>query len=148
MDNPHVASFPHCGKEFTYENLVGLYGQRVADIRFDSGVFDAASVDTARIRKSRIHAMCINFQKDIGGTIDESTKFAVNAIHVSGCFRCQKTAKESNHVCGLSQNCECRYRLPDRRRKKARIRVLKEDNKWFEWNGNEKLQPIVEVLPK
>jgi hypothetical protein len=24
MDNPHVASCPHCGREFTYENLVGL----------------------------------------------------------------------------------------------------------------------------
>jgi hypothetical protein len=28
------------------------------------------------------------------------------------------------------------------------VRDVKEENPWFEWNGNEKLQPIIEILPK
>ena len=44
--------------------------------------------------------------------------------------------------------CECRYRMPDRPRKKACVRFVKDDNKWIEWDGTEKHQPIIEVLPK
>ena len=38
--------------------------------------------------------------------------------------------------------------MPDRPRKKACVRYVKQSNPWFAWNGTEKDQPIIEILPK
>jgi hypothetical protein len=154
-DDPHFASCPHCGHKFTYENLVGLYWCRIGGTSTRSVATDVTTLEAVRSPKNCLHAMCIQFQKYVGGTIDPCTQLAINAVynshssaHVSGCFRCQKMAKKLKHVCGSSQDCECRFRLPDRPRKKARIRYVQEDNMWFEWNRVEKKQSIVKVLPK
>jgi Helitron helicase-like domain at N-terminus len=154
-EDGHFAVCPHCAQEFTYENLVGMYCRRVGRIRGDSSISELAANDIGTIPKYRMHAMCIKFQKQVGGTIDRNTRLAVNAAynshlssHVSSCFRCQKKGKKAKHVCGSTKDCECRYRMPDRPRKKACVRYIKDDSKWFEWNGVEKKQPIVEVLPK
>jgi hypothetical protein len=38
--------------------------------------------------------------------------------------------------------------MPDHTRRQASVQYLKEDNLYFGWNGKEKRQPIIEVLPK
>jgi hypothetical protein len=49
-EDGHFASCPHCSELFTYENLVGLYCQRVGYIFTDHGLNGmTSSVDAAPI---------------------------------------------------------------------------------------------------
>ena len=150
--NSEFATCPKCYKEYTYEDLVGLYCEKVSDISDKVTVSPAEPDVTIKIPKARMAAMCVEFQKKKGAKVQDTPTTAINAFynshascHVNSCFKCQKN-KETGHACGPT--CECRYRLPDRARKSAVVRVLDTSGKWYEWNGNEKLQPQVEVLPK
>lgn len=148
------ASCSMCDKSYTYEDLVGLYCQKVAGIKSDNFKDDAPKGEIG-IAKCRMHAICIEYQREKDGSLTSARSLAINAAynshassHVTGCFKCQKKKKKKKHVCTSSSDCECRYRMPDRSRKQACVRFVKEVNPWFEWNGIEKQQPIIEVLPK
>jgi hypothetical protein len=91
-------------------------------------------------------AMCIKFQKQVG--VNWPLMRRTTRTYPLTCHLVSKYIKKVKHVCGSSQDCECRSRLPDRPRKKARMRFLMEDNKGFQWNGKGKEQSIVEVMPK
>jgi hypothetical protein len=100
-EDSYFASCHHCGQEFTYENMVGLYCQQLGNIQVDNGVGEMRTLDATSISKNRIYAMCMSFPKKVGRSIDGRTKMAINAAynshsssHVSGCFRCQKTVKK------------------------------------------------------
>ena len=54
--------------------------------------------------------------------------------------------KDKSHKCGPS--CECRYRIPDRKRKRSTVRTEKEGVKWYSWRGEERIQPLAQVVPK
>jgi hypothetical protein len=139
---------------FTNEDLVGLYCLRIGHIGQSPVAVEHSTQGTISVPKSRMHAHCIEFQKNRGANACDVPSLFINATynshassHVIGCFKCQKKRKRS-HTCGTSQECECRYRMPDRPRTKARVRVIKENNPWFEWNGTQQVQPIIEILPK
>ena len=152
------ATCSSCTKPYTYEDLAGLYCQEIGGIKGNEpDVTDSTLLGEVGLNKCRMHAMCIEYQKNKDATTPSpDVSLAINAAynchascHVSGCFKCQKKKKgRKKHVCSASPDCECRFRLPDRSRQKSCVRFVKETNPWFEWNGTEKEQPIIEVLPK
>ena len=100
---------------------------------------------------ARMKARTIDHQR---GTREKPPENCINGLyqhhvscHVKGCFKCQKEGnRKRKHVCG--PNCECRYRLPDKRRGRAEIFVDQPKMSWCLWNGDEKEQPIAQVVPK
>jgi Helitron helicase-like domain at N-terminus len=143
-----------CAQGFTYEDLVGLYSQRVGQISPPIGLVTPESCGKIEMSKARMHFNCVEFQGKKNAPATDVPSLSVNAAynlhtssHVSGCFKCQKKRKRS-HVCGTSRDCECRYRMPDCPRKKACICDVNNSNLWFDWTCDEKIQPIIEVLPK
>ena len=103
------------------------------------------------IPKARMKSRVIDFQKGIN---DEPPKPCIDALHqhhvschVKGCFKCQKShSGKRKHVCG--PNCECRFRLPDKKRRRAEIYVNQESISWYLWNGDVKEQPLCQISPK
>jgi hypothetical protein len=153
-EDNHFAWCDACTQGFTYEDLVGLYCKRVRQIGPPIGLVTPESCVTIKMSKARMHATCVEFQGKKNASANDVPSLSVNAAynlhalsHVSGCFKCQKERKRS-HVCGTSRDCECRYQMPDRPRKKACIRNVNNSNLWFEWTGDDKLQLIIKVLPK
>jgi hypothetical protein len=153
-ENSKFAWCEHCMQGYTNEDLVGLYCLRIGHIGQSPVTVERSTQGTISVPKSRMHALCIEFQKNRGASASDVPSLSINATynshassHVTGCFKCQKKRKR-NHQCGTSQECECRYRMPDRPRKKACVRYVKQSNPWFAWNGTEKDQPIIEILPK
>lgn len=150
------ASCPHCDKQWTYEELVNALLSKGYDIKDKVTPSQGSSSKRTKkeICKERLYAKIVQFQHP-NATNESEPTVCINAAyqsHVSchhkNCFRCskEKGKKKRKHVCG--KNCECRYRLPDKRRKVSRLHVQKDDSPWFMWNGQEKKQPIVQFLPK
>ena len=123
----------HCGKTFTYEELLSKYVcQHLPKFR-DSDDSSQTTTDVlhndcllkSQLPKNKMEAVIIQFQKKRDVTVKETPTTIINAnyqhhksCHVGSCFRCNKIKKTKKHVCGPL--CECRYRLPDRKRKNSR----------------------------
>lgn len=112
------------------------------------------SLDGASISKSRLHAMCIGFQKRKGHILTNLLNLQLMQHTICMHLRTYQVAFGARKM-GRGQSMFADHRwnvnvggLPDRPRKKACVRYVKDDNKWFEWHGTEKQQPIVEVLPQ
>ena len=165
--NGLFANCPDCTKTWTYEQMVAdfiirTHGFCVPIVEDDPPQQTTgdehlrASTIKRIVPKNRLWTRCIQFQRP--GTKKEDTPLAcINAAyqhhlscHVEGCFKCQKSGKGSRksagHTCG--PNCECRYRLPDRKRKYSDVMTAKESVPWFTWRGTSKPQPLVQLLPK
>ena len=97
-----------------------------------------------------LHAACIQYQKpksieSVCPIVEINAAYQHHSsCHVTGCFKCAKLGK--NHKCGPL--CECRYRLPDRKRKQTTVRIDQEGVQWFSWRGTEALQPLAQIVPK
>ena len=143
----------HCPKTWTYEQMVEQYTRIVGNIE------DKVSVRTVDkeldIATARMLAKIVEFQKEKDAEITDTICMCINAKyqcheskHVPGCFKCNRLGqkRKREHVCG--PNCECRFRLPDRKRARPTVRTLKEGIPWYQWDGTSKQQPLIELLPK
>ena len=143
----------HCDKTWTYEQLLNQYLRSevlvcppVTDS--SSGMFD----NSEQIPKARMMAKIIEYQKTKNTQM--APKECISATyqhhlscHVKNCFKCKKKGtKKRGHVCGPS--CECRYRMPDMKRRRAELLVEQESVRWYNWNGSYKEQPLMMVLPQ
>lgn len=155
------ATCPECYHDWTYEDMIASYLRQEEGLycpKANSGqvpVFDVRLSSSQRIGsqvpKARCYGKMMEYQKDI---ILCPPKSAINAAcqshlscHVSNCFKCQKAGnKKRGHVCGPT--CECRYRLPDKKRARATVMEQKETIRWFSWNGDVTKQPLAQILPK
>jgi Helitron helicase-like domain at N-terminus len=143
-----------CTQGFTYEDLVGLYCKRVRQIGPPIGLVTPESCVTIKMSKARMHATCVEFQGKKNASANDVPSLSVNAAynlhalsHVSSCSNVRKNG--SARMCvELSRDCKCRYTMPDCPRKKACICDVNNSNLWFDWTGAERIQPIIEVLPK
>ena len=135
-----------CEKEWTHETLM-------SDLLVKGHNYVDPSGDYAEghIPKSRLHAEIIQYQRSRNGD-KPLPKLAISAAyqhhlscHCRGCFRCAKSRKRG-HACGPL--CECRYRLPDVKRRKTRIQTDYEGVPWFHWNGEKQEQPLVQIQPR
>ena len=150
--NGKFATCPHCFKNWTYEELVADYtvqGLQIVGPESVCGEINDTVPNDKHPRtlpSSRLRAKVIACQKIPGKTPIPSHVNALYNCHVSshckGCFKCSKKRK---HIC--TSKCECRYRMPDRPRKRARVRSTGSAVPWFEWTGIEKKQEIVQVIP-
>jgi len=145
----------HCSHSWTYEMFVESIARRATDCE---GMDDIINSDTGEsvIPLSRLKARILEFQKQEDVDPEEDTPtMCINVTynhHTSKhikrtCFKCAKKSK-SQHTCGPS--CECRFRLPDIPRSRATVKDLSEGEgvKWYTWDGSEKKQPLVAILPK
>ena len=123
-NNGCFASCPHCDKSWTYEELVcGYLSQGNQCVGYTKELVDLSTSDKIEIPRHRCFAEVVRYQKNFSpDSYLEAPEIAINAVyqshrscHVHGCFRCTKKGKKHNHKCGPS--CECRYRMPDRKRK-------------------------------
>lgn len=160
--NGQFAKCPHCDKTWTYESLVNDFLSKGCDVvdtvtapnQVSGQVAGVAAKGDKQIKKERLYGKVLEFQHPKTAFEDAPIE-CINAAyqsHVSchhkNCFRCTKLTgtKKRKHICG--KKCECRYRLPDRKRKKTEVYIATEHATWFSWNGEEKTQPLVQFLPK
>lgn len=141
------ASCQHCGKTWTYEELLADFLMKGKNIH-EAGVLPS-EIDSKEIPLARLKAMIVEYQASRNRNI--LPEVVVNATyqhhkscHVRGCFACSGKRK---HVCGPS--CECRFRLPDCKRKKTKnVRQISETTQnWFAWTGENKPRHLIELLP-
>ena len=156
--NGRISYCPHCDYQWTYEQMVETYTRVVGDIPADPCETNANTIrrdDETRynIPKPRMLAEIIQYQKECGASGDDLTCTFINACynhhvscHTKGCFKCNKKASGEKHVC--TSKCECRMRYPDRSRAQSAIKYHANGVPWMRWNGEEILQPLVEILPK
>ena len=151
------ASCPHCEKKWTYEELMTTFLQNARNLTdtvtpIPQGV--EAEATQPKVSKARLYAKCVEYQKK-SATIDDEPTECINyayqahaSNHHKNCFRCNKLTgrNKKQHSCG--KLCECRYRLPDRSRQSSKVIVEAEGAPWYEWNGNKKKQPVIQVAPK
>ena len=151
------ANCPHsnCNKDWTYENMLIDYVGGTKSLGYCHPIADESGPDKRNdqmgILRARMMAEILQFQK---GKLKTPPKAIIDATyhhhlscHVKGCWRCQKPgAKKRKHVCG--PKCECRMRLPDKRRRHAEIFVNEKSIDWCMWNGSVRNQPIAQVVPK
>ena len=150
--NGLFAYCPHCNKPWTYEELLNQY------VRNDILICPPVNAGTGmvenleQIPKARMMAKIVEYQKTKGSL--NAPKECISATyqhhlscHVNNCFKCKKKGnKKRGHVCG--PDCECRYRMPDRKRRRAELMVDQESVRWYLWNGDFKEQPLMAVCPK
>ena len=136
----HFATCPHCLKKWwTCEDLVASCV--IQDNAFCQPILDADSnlatttKAGSQIPKARMLAKVLEFQKNGAQVPDACVNYACQhhlSCHVSNCFKCQKKgSKRGGYSCGPT--CECRHRLPDRKRPTAEIMIESEGKKT--WNS-------------
>ena len=146
----------HCNKKWTYEDLVNKYVRHLLDINDEYEEKSMNKKNTehniCNIPRSRLLGEVISYQRKKGYSGDDTTSLCINAVynhhysfHTKGCFKCNKKDKKK-HTCGPM--CECRMRYPDRSRDKSIVKIHKDGSPWFTWNGEQLVQPIIEVLPR
>ena len=155
------ATCSQCDKVYTYEDLITKYITNDLPMPVTGTASNGGETEvshngcklTSKVPKTRMEAVIVRYQKDRNASVEDTPVNIINAnyqhhksCHVSSCFRCNKLKKSKKHVCGPL--CECRYRLPDRKRKSTRIKTEHEGVDWFQWNGKKKLQPLVQFLPR
>ena len=144
------ASCPHCDKTWTYKQLYSSYLSNV------EGITDTVTVreEDDGVARARLLGEIVSFQRPNGGRV-ECPEACINvayqahaSCHAKSCFKCNKLTgkRKREHKCG--PKCECRFRLPDKRRKTTVVKTEREAVPWYEWSGEEKQQPFVSVLPK
>ena len=150
--NPSFAHCPHCGFTWKYEDMLCSYLVHHENIHAPNLDLSEWIPTDQAIPNNRLHAIVVQHQQKPyeRGTVP---KAAINAAynhhlscHVRGCFKCSKLKKSRKHKCGPL--CDCRYKLPDRKRRRTTLNAVKESIPWFAWDGTEKEQPLIEVLPK
>ena len=141
---------PDCDKTWTYEEMVNSHVRRTEVVCVpvaSHGMLD----NEEQIPKARMMSRIMDYQLSKTHVIP---KGCINATyqhhvscHVSNCFKCQKKgSKKRGHVCG--PECECRYRMPDLKRRRAELLVEKNAVKWYLWNGDHHEQPLIQVCPR
>ena len=146
-----IARCPHCLKAWTYEEIVSdlmVNEQEMRQVGTPNN--KTKTPEEKSIPKARLHATIVQYQKNRSAP---STPVKViraayqhhSSKHVKGCFPCNKI-KKRNHKC--DSECECRFCLPDRKRRKTQIRTLEEKKPWFTWSGGWRDQALVEFLPR
>ena len=153
------AQCPDCLKKWTYEELVALnlrqfHGitQKVPSAIPTDDDEQEERLTTSAVPKARCLAIALEHQK--AKKPKTIPKAAINAAyqhhvscHVDSCFKCKKkgSSKKRKHVCG--PNCECRCRMPDRKRVCAKV-YGDEKMTWFDHRGNTTEQTICQLIPK
>ena len=158
------ATCPHCYKQWTYEDLVSMYllqtegfcqrtGAEGSGVPVDDVMVRGTQRLGAQVPKARCYGKVMDFTNSESETA-VPPEACINvacqshlSCHSNSCFKCQKKgSKKRGHICGPT--CECRYRLPDKKR--ARAEILEENNSidWFSWNGDAHKQPLAQILPK
>ena len=156
------ASCPHCTKVWTYEQLITDYiqqGEGIRDMVSQLNTNDLHRSEEAEARskkvlpRPRMLAKIVQFQhpshrSDAEPTMCINASYQAHAsCHHKNCFNCRKLKgnKKRKHVCG--SKCECRYRLPDKKRKHTTIKTEREGAAWIKWTGEFITQPLVQFLP-
>ena len=141
---------PDCDKKWTYEQLVNDHVRKTEVVCPPVGSHGMLDNDE-QIPKARMMSKIMDYQMS---KTSEVPRGCINATyqhhlscHVTNCFKCQKKgSKKRGHVCG--PQCECRYRMPDLKRRRSELMVEKEGVKWYLWNGDYQEQPLIQVCPK
>ena len=96
--------------------------------------------------------MCVQYQKPSSAGADPSVVNAANnthfSFHTKTCFSHsdkKKANKKTNKR--KRKDDECRMRLPDLRRKRARVNETKEAC-WYKWDGSKITKKLIEVCPR
>jgi hypothetical protein len=132
------ASCPHCVKSWTYEQTVeDLLKLKVPN-------FSTFPERTTR----RLEAKAIEYQKPSSqGNLDPSIVHAAyNAHfskHVNSCFMSNKKKRKRTKF-----DDECRYHLPDVKRKFATVRKSPVEDVWTSWNGSETTRSSYSIEPQ
>ena len=103
--------------------------------------------------KARCYAKVMDFTK-LKSETAVTPKACINiacqshlSCHSNSCFKCQKRGrKKRGHICGPT--CECRHRLPDKKRTRAETLEEKNNIDWCSWNSDVHKQPLAQTLPK
>ena len=140
-----------CSKEWTHEELMSDY--LCWKYGFCKPVESKEEAKVKGKHRARMFAHVVQWQRK-GKSQEECPRNMINAVyqhhlscHTASCFKCNKRGKgKGGHKCG--PQCECRYRLPDRARPKARVKTESEGTPWFKWDGEQAKQPLVQILPK
>ena len=166
----------HCDKTWTYENLWSDYLVNLEDIRDKVTVTEAleesanrtggrstsegteeerdTDAEMKRVSKARLMAEIVSYQRPDTGRTDcpsaciSAVYQAHASCHAKSCFRCMKLTgtKKRKHQC--SEKCECRFRLPDKKRTKTTVKTENQGVAWYHWNGSSREQPLVCIYPK
>ncbi len=143
----------HCVKKWTSDELVACFVTNSAGMSEVTTTTASGNV-VQELPKHRMHAAIVEYQKIPKSPVTKKMSRIINATyqthscnHHSSCFKCQKgSGPKRKHVCGPL--CECRYRLPDRKRARTEIKTEVGDASWYLWDGSERSQPLVQLLPK
>lgn len=163
--NGVFATCPNCPKTWTYEDMVSDYMRQGEGLMCPNAAertenhaaktsAQARKMSQRRIPKARMFAKIVHFQRTKGASIAVTPKACINgayqhhlSCHVAGCFKCMKKGgKKRAHVCG--PKCECRYRLPDCKRRRSQVSEEHEGVSWYEWSGVEVKQPLLLMQAK
>ena len=148
---------PHCEKKWTYEELVTDYIKQGVGIRDVVTILPTTAVlnepvpKPRQIQRERLFAKIVEYQKPCNSVEPTACINAAYQCHASchhkNCFKCGKLRGERKrkHKCG--KTCECRYRLPDKKRKLTAVKYEKEESTWYSWSGGKKSQPLLNFLP-
>ncbi len=148
------ATCPHCNKTWTYEELINDYCLNGLDIVDKVSMITDEEEEQYEVSRARMLGHIVHYQA-YGEELEDCPEACINIIrnshiscHAKGCFRCSKLKgrDKKDHVCG--KNCECRYRMPDLARKYTTVKFEKDSIPWFAWTGEEKSQPLIQILPK
>ena len=151
-----IARCPHCDLHFTYEQMVCGYLSTQGVPGYDRVRMEMDKTEKMEIPRHRCFADVVQYQKNfsLDSRMDAPTASinaayqSHNSCHTDGCFRCTKKGgkNKKEHKCG--PNCECRYRMPDRKRKHTCIKTEYKGAPWYTWNGEKLEQPIVQICAK
>ena len=163
-NNGVYAICPDCRKSWTSEELSNDYIRKHPELLMcqpcmpiedqeEQDLTDEVDEEKSIYPKARMYAKIVQFQRKRDASVSETPVTCINgayqhhvSCHLKGCFRCNKRKERKKHRCG--PKCECRYRIPDLARDNSTVRTVLEGATWYEWNGNSREQPIVEILPK
>ena len=144
--NLKFAQCPHCAKCWTVEELTHDYLKNGLGI---SNLETFPDNNSAR----RLHAMIVAQQKQyaynpdaspLDSTITHAAYDQHSSQHVKGCFKCNdKTRKRKR-----SDDDECRYHLPDRKRQRTVVRSSEQKIPWYDWTGEHTDVFMYDVLPQ
>lgn len=141
------ADCPHCTFSWTNEELIESY--------LVCGVKVPGLTEYPDQRTKRLKAMAIEYQKSPHGS-PEMNSVIVDAaynhhIHApSSCFgkRKRETTDSKSKKSEQNKNSECRYRHPQRKKRKTVIQDAGDAVQWYLWNGTFNERTIKEVCLK
>jgi hypothetical protein len=145
-----------CGASWTNEELLCRFINNVEKIREpDENGEQANGADENEILNERLLVHIHKYQKGrTGQRVPSNIVPLIRAkynnhlsCHVNSCFKCLKGVGKFKHKC--NEKCECRMRLPDRGRKRSRVREVAEGGvTWYSFNGVHRKEILLQHLPK